>query len=42
MFMAFGGIENAPDSLREKFLRQAEVIKAAPEMFSWRAIAPYR
>ena len=42
MFTAFGGIENAPDSLREKFLRQAEVIKAAPEMFSWRAIAPYR
>ena len=41
LFSAFGGPEQAPAVLAEKFMRQRETIRNASPLFSWRAIAPY-
>ena len=41
IFAAFGGPENAPEELRDKFHRQREAISEASVQFNWRASAPY-
>lgn len=41
LFSAFGGPEQAPAMLADKFKRQRKTIRSASPLFSWRAITPY-
>ena len=38
---AFGGPENAPKTLVEKFEKQSNTISEAREIFAWRTLSPY-
>jgi len=41
MFESFGGPENAPLALNEKFQRQVTIVRDASPLFNWRALPPY-
>ena len=41
MYPAFGGVNEAPTTLMNKFNQQIGAIRRAPKFFNWRALAPY-